>query len=203
MGISWKMIAVGVFGLFLLFGCLGSGASDKHTTVANTQTLTQTLAEEQKQKEAEEQKQKEAEEQKQKEAEEQKQKAAIEQTAQDLAWLGYTKSYCELLGPDFTGLSQAASSQDLDTFYAYAVQTRFHANSALAEDSKYHPSSKYDKAHTQWVSCMEDSRDSMDLIISCRNEGWSDVNKIYDSTAKIKEARVHLDSFTNYIKQAA
>lgn len=167
-------IGIGVMvSLFLLFGCLGSGSeNDNQVKTENVEVAVEPT-----------------------------ETAAAPETP-DQEWLRTSGVWYIVIGQDMDSLGAAASSGDLDGMYRYAKQARGNINNAKRADSKLSPSAKFAYAHSEYLDSLEDIGDAMDLIISCGDGGWTDINKITEATELMENGKVHVSNFGTAIKTA-
>lgn len=190
-----RNVALAIFGLFLLFGCLGSGSSDPSTPAPAAQApeaqapadpapatptpAAQTPA-----------------------------PATPAQTPtpapanQDVEWLQSTMNYCNVIGPDCSRFGQAATAGDLELMYYYAIVIKSDVGSARSADSRYVVSEKYSLARQEWRANLDDLESAMDLVIRAANEGWTDPQPLSDANEKMLESLDHLTRFSAYIEAA-
>jgi hypothetical protein len=169
-----KIILGVLCALFLLFGCLGSGAENKQVNTDNIQVAAV-------------------------QAEPVKTTAAATETP-DMEWLRTSGNWCLVIGQDMDSLSTAAYAGDLENLYRYAKQAKGNIENAKKADSKLSPSAKYAYAHSEYLNSLEDIGNALDLIISCGDGGWTDTQKIPAATELMKSGNIHINNFTNALK---
>lgn len=162
--------------LFLLFGCLGSGA--ENNAKVNTEPVQVAAVQ----------------------AEPVKTTAATE--SPDMEWLRTSRNWCLVIGQDMDSLSQAAYAGNTEKLYLYAKQAKGNIENAREADSKLSPSAKYAYAHSEYLNSLDDIENALDLIISCGDGGWTDSHKITAATESLNKGKIHINNVTNAVKTA-
>lgn len=120
----------------------------------------------------------------------------------DQEWLRTSRNWYTILGQDMQLLSTAANAGDLESLYSSAKDTKGHIEGALNADSKLSPSAKYTAARAEYINSLEDIETAMNLIISARNEGWTNKTKIEAAADLMKKGNLHIIKFDIELQSA-
>jgi hypothetical protein len=126
-----------------------------------------------------------------------------EATNQDTAWLKYVFKYATLINNDLTNIGTAVNNADYSALSTASQKTIGDIQEALDKNGQYTVSTKYQKAQTEWVSALRDSKSTVNYFIRITNDakkGTVDPKKIEKATCFSDAAAVHFYKAAALIK---